>query len=35
MTAMIEGFFGFEIFDSGSFWSRKIGQVLSWAARYK
>ena len=28
MTGMIEGHFGFEIFDSGMFLGRKIGQVF-------
>ena len=28
VTGMIEGHFGFEIFDSGIFLARKIGQVF-------
>ena len=28
----IEGFFGFEIFDSGNFLGRKISQVVLWVA---
>ena len=31
VTGMIEGYFGFEIFDSGIFLARKIGQVFFWA----
>ena len=32
VTGMIEGFFGFEIFDSGIFWGTKIWQVFFWVA---
>ena len=28
MTGMIEGFFGFEIFNSGIFWVRKFGKYF-------
>ena len=30
MTGMIEGFFGFEIFDTGMFLGRKTWQVFFW-----
>ena len=32
MTGIIEGFFGFEVFDSGNFLGRKIWQVFFWVA---
>ena len=32
VTGMVKGFFGFEIFDSGIFLSRKIWQVFIWEA---
>ena len=35
VTGMMEGFFGFEIFDSGIFLGTKIWQVFFWVAWFE